>query len=158
MTTAIRRIPHARAEASLEPRRTKATDAGRCPMRASLVIADGPAAGECFHLGRRTFVIGRAETCTVQVLDRRASRKHCRVRYCEQAGRHVLEDVGSLNGTRVNDEATRNDLTLRDGDVITVGRTRIVYFEGRFLDGAAALLRWRRVGERQMPTLPPTAA
>jgi len=131
---------------------------GREAIRASLVVADGDAAGECFHIGRRTFVVGRGECCTVQVLDRRASRKHCRIRWDEHASRHVVADVGSLNGTKLNDEQAAGERTLRDGDVITVGRTRLVYFEERFLDGAVALLRWRQVGERALPTLPPTAA
>ncbi|WP_445496866.1 FHA domain-containing protein [Pseudomonas sp. 8(2025)] len=39
----------------------------------------------------------------------------------------VLEDLGSTNGTLLNGEPIVSPLPLKDGDVISVGITRLVF-------------------------------
>lgn len=55
--------------------------------------------------------------------DTQASRRHARV--TAQAGQAVLEDLGSTNGTYVNDQVIHSARLLRAGDRIRVGLTVI---------------------------------
>jgi adenylate cyclase len=62
--------------------------------------------------------IGRHPSNTIQVLDRIVSKEHCHIDVV--AGRYVLRDLGSLNGTYVNGERV-NEKPLFTGDEITMG-------------------------------------
>jgi pSer/pThr/pTyr-binding forkhead associated (FHA) protein len=64
--------------------------------------------------------IGRLSECDVVVNDPGASRRHAEVR--SDNGRYVLTDLGSTNGTKVN-EATITERELAPGDRITIGHT-----------------------------------
>ena len=69
-------------------------------------------------------VIGRDPSVTIPIQDTKSSRKHCEVR--KEAGGWVVEDLGSSNGTQLNGGRIEKRL-LRGGDVITIGRTEIVF-------------------------------
>ncbi len=75
-------------------------------------------------------VLGRAHDAQVQVLDETASRRHALIR--QTAGRTMLSDLGSANGTRLNGERLERPAALFDGDVIEIGsvRLRFVSAEG----------------------------
>jgi adenylate cyclase len=76
-------------------------------------------------LGRRT-TIGRHPNQTVQVLDRVVSKQHAVIESEEEA--YILRDRGSRNGTYLNGEEITEDITLSNGDRITVGSTDL-YFQ-----------------------------
>ncbi len=71
-----------------------------------------------------TATVGRLPTCEVLVNDPNVSRRHCEIR--PHADGWLIVDLGSTNGTRVNSSAVAEQ-PLRDGDVITVGGTRLRY-------------------------------
>jgi adenylate cyclase len=72
--------------------------------------------------------LGRHPNNTIQLLDKIVSKEHCII---EQRGDHfVLRDLGSLNGTFVNNERVRGESGLKHGDEIALGATR-----GRFEEG-----------------------
>jgi len=71
-------------------------------------------------LDRPETTLGRLPECDVVVSDSGASRQHARIR--RDDGTFVLTDLGSTNGTLVNDEAVQ-ERTLEDGDRITIGET-----------------------------------
>jgi hypothetical protein len=73
-------------------------------------------------------VIGRLKTCDVCLGDANASRQHAALER-EGAG-WALVDLGSTNGTLVNDEPA-DRVRLRDGDAITIGVSRLAYHEPR---------------------------
>ncbi|MEU5992928.1 FHA domain-containing protein [Spirillospora sp. NPDC047418] len=82
----------------------------------------GGAAREPVPLGRR-LTIGRGRANTLVLDDPLVSREHARIVLGPRG--HVVQDLGSANLTFVNgDCATR--APLRDGDVLTCGRTRLV--------------------------------
>ena len=56
-----------------------------------------------------------------------ASRRHAEIR--RENGRYVLTDLGSTNGTQVN-EATVSERALEEGDRITIGHT-VLEFRSR---------------------------
>jgi hypothetical protein len=78
-------------------------------------------------LGTRPVTIGRAPDNDIPIDNLAVSNYHARV-YSE-AGRLVIEDLDSLNGTFVNDLRIER-VTLKDGDSIAVGKHHIIVDEG----------------------------
>ena len=69
-------------------------------------------------------VLGRDPTCDIPLEDLGASRRHALIRYEE--GTYFLEDLGSKNGTVVN-EALVQRAALRGSDEILIGAVRAVF-------------------------------
>ena len=91
-------------------------------------------------LGSRPVCIGRAPDNDIPIDNLAVSNYHARV-YTE-AGRLVVEDLDSLNGTFVNDLRIER-ATLRDGDSIAIGKHHIVVDETR--DAAVPVDAGRKV-------------
>jgi FhaA, N-terminal domain/FHA domain len=79
--------------------------------------------GERVRLGDRAVSIGRLPECDVPLADPNVSRRHAEVR--PSGTGYAVVDLNSTNGTRVNGVVVGPEAALRDGDVITVGATRI---------------------------------
>ncbi|HXU83584.1 MAG TPA: SpoIIE family protein phosphatase [Polyangia bacterium] len=77
-------------------------------------------------LGHRT-IIGRDEQSHVRLADRSLSRKHAEIH--QREGSSYLVDLGSTNGTFVNGVRLDHERALRDGDVIVLGGTTMVFHE-----------------------------
>jgi CheY-like chemotaxis protein len=64
------------------------------------------------------YTIGRRRECDLRVSDACVSREHCRLFL---RGDHVwISDLGSLNGTFLNEEQVRESMPIHDGDVLRV--------------------------------------
>jgi hypothetical protein len=87
---------------------------------AELILLEKGRPGKAFPLAKERVIIGRLAESDVVLADPGASRRHAEVR--QQDGRYVIADLGSTNGTMVN-EATIGERTLEEGDRITIGRT-----------------------------------
>src|SRR5688572_12523502 len=92
---------------------------------AKLVLVSGEERQE-FEL-EATNSIGRHPDNTIQILDRIISKEHAVITRDAQ-GHYRLRDLGSLNGTYINNERA-TDQVLRDGDEITLGSTRLLFVE-----------------------------
>jgi response regulator RpfG family c-di-GMP phosphodiesterase/pSer/pThr/pTyr-binding forkhead associated (FHA) protein len=69
-------------------------------------------------------IVGRDATCGLQIIDRGVSREHAKI---VRIGEMVfLHDLDSRNGSFVNGERVKEEL-LREGDVIRVGATQLVF-------------------------------
>jgi len=88
----------------------------------------GPAAGRRHPLGDGPALIGRAGECDLRPDEPTVSRRHARIDVA--AGGHVVADLGSANGTRVNDEPVAGPRPLRDGDYLRVGGCVYRYLAG----------------------------
>jgi ABC transport system ATP-binding/permease protein len=64
--------------------------------------------------------IGR-EDCDVNLIDQEVSRRHAAIR--SSGGSLAIEDLGSTNGTFVNDERIAALTVLSDGDSVRLGNT-----------------------------------
>jgi Protein of unknown function (DUF3662)/FHA domain len=73
-----------------------------------------------YVLNKPLVALGRLSECEIVVADPGASRRHAEIR--RENGRFVLTDLGSTNGTQVN-EATVSERALEQGDRITIGHT-----------------------------------
>ena len=93
--------------------------------RATLEVASGGGT-RTVALGAEPVTIGRLPECEVVVDDPSASRRHARVERTPDG--FVLEDLGSTNGTLLNDEPVRRAV-LEDGDVVAIGAARIRFRE-----------------------------
>ena len=105
---------------TLEP-----TTVPRGPSAYLLVIA-GPSFGEMHRLHGSRAVIGRADSAQVRVLDDGISREHAAVE--RDAGKNVLVDLGSTNGTFCNGTRIAKRQDLVDGDKISIGASTILKF------------------------------
>ena len=89
---------------------------------ASLVLSDGLR----FALGTKTVKIGRLPDCDIVLSDANVSRHHAEIRSDDGGGGHVVVDLGSTNGTKVNGVAVRSQ-RLEHGDEVGVGGARMRY-------------------------------
>jgi pSer/pThr/pTyr-binding forkhead associated (FHA) protein len=85
-----------------------------------LVVVEGPDQGRSFALTAQS-VIGRDPTATVHLSDDEVSRRHAIVTVGE--GQMTIEDLGSFNGTHVQDNEIAGETALSIGDRVRVGRT-----------------------------------
>jgi|WetSurMetagenome_2_1015567.scaffolds.fasta_scaffold865916_1 pSer/pThr/pTyr-binding forkhead associated (FHA) protein len=120
---------------------------------ASIIITSGEQKGEFLPLGKRISVIGRAEALPMQILDDMISRKHLRIRYDENSNQHYAEDMQSKHGVIINNHKITGLTALKEGDQIIIGQTTLMYTEKDFESSESALEHYKRVGERQRPTV-----
>ena len=85
----------------------------------------GPNAGAIYEL-KDVCVLGRALDCQVHIRDLTVSRRHARIARREK--RFVIEDLGSGNGTYVNDKPVVQH-ELSDGDTIQVASATFTFEE-----------------------------
>ena len=89
---------------------------------ACLVIIHGKALGKQFLLTYQDILIGRQIHCDIYINHETVSRSHARV-LRDEGGRFTITDLGSKNGTRVNDQelSSGEPFPLRDGDFLRIG-------------------------------------
>ncbi len=89
---------------------------------ASTVIVHGPdgARPRTFKLGA-SMQVGRAPECEIRLDDTYVSQMHARL--FGKNGRWYVEDLGSTNGTFVNDQKLAAPAQVEPGDKIRVGTT-----------------------------------
>ncbi len=93
-----------------------------------LVFQSGRQQGQTLSLGGSWITLGRAPQCEVVIDDPQASWEHCVVERVP-AG-FLVTDLGSSNGTFVNDRRLEALEVLTPGDVLRLGNTRIaIMFE-----------------------------
>ena len=95
--------------------------------QATLTLYEGPRPARTFSLAKPVVTLGRLPESDIVVADPGASRQHARITNAN--GEFVLTDLGSTNGTLVNDE-TVHDRVLDDGDRITIGDTVLEFRRG----------------------------
>lgn len=109
------------------------TDVGSEPPaggEACLVSIYGPELGRRWSLDRDELLIGRDAGCDVSLPIDTVSRRHCRV--AVRGNVVVLADLGSTNGTAINDDtlASKEEFALRSGDRIRVGSAILKFLRG----------------------------
>ena len=91
-------------------------------------------AGRCIKLDRLPLRLGRDPDNELVLADDGVSRRHARIE--KRAERVVLMDVGSTNGTLLNDAELSGIAELRTGDRIQVGSTIFKYLSAWDLEAA----------------------
>lgn len=92
-----------------------------------LVVRSGEQTGERFALNAPIISIGRHPDSSIFLDDVTVSRRHAEAH--QVGGAYVVRDLGSLNGTYVNQERVE-ERQLLHGDELQVGKFRMVFFDG----------------------------
>jgi len=119
---------------------------------ASLIVTSGKQEGDYYPLGHRTNVVGRDEALPIQILDNMVSRKHLQIRFDASTKKYFAFDMKSRNGVYINNRKTEGEVILKDGDVILVGLTGLLFTEQDFKDKESALQHYKKAGERMRVT------
>src|SRR5882762_9735411 len=88
---------------------------------ALLRILNGSLENQEIELSPDSMTVGRASACNIRIADAGVSSKHAKI-WCEE-GQYFLMDLGSTNGTFVNDRDVDRE-QLNDGDVVMFGMTK----------------------------------
>lgn len=92
---------------------------------AYLVITGEGIQRQVHHLKTVPATIGRSPDSDVVINDPRISRSHARIDFA--AGRFVLEDLRSTNGTTLNGEPLAAPAVLADGDALSLAGVRAAF-------------------------------
>ena len=90
----------------------------------TLMVRSGPQAGQRFVLDASLTKLGRHPESEISLDDISVSRRHAEIE--RQSTEYVLRDVGSMNGTYVNQKRV-DGVVLQQGDEILVGRFRLIF-------------------------------
>jgi predicted component of type VI protein secretion system len=90
------------------------------PRRGSAVLRVG---GRTELLGAAGGVVGRSRDCDITVEDPNVSRHHAEVR--PSGGSWIVRDLGSTNGVKVNGRRIQGPQSLKPGDSIELGTSRL---------------------------------
>lgn len=96
--------------------------ASLAPGNALLVLKRGTSDGDKFLIDQDVTTVGRHPDSDIFLDDITVSRHHCK--FVRAAGRLYIEDLGSLNGTRVNRSLIDGRAQVHNGDEIQVGKYR----------------------------------
>ena len=110
---------------------------------ASLTVTQGPAEqlGKQFVLKQRPLAGGRHPSQEIQLVDPEVSRRHFLIR--PDGDTHVISETQSVNGIFVNGQKAKSH-QLKEGDIIRVGKTTLVYSQLDESDIADAVQGQRR--------------
>ncbi len=101
---------------------------------AALVLIHGDDLGRKFDLESEETLIGRTSKADIQVDQDSVSRNHAKIRV--DGPRITVEDMGSTNGTLVNDEHIEDIHRLRNGDLVKIGRTIFKFISSNNIEAA----------------------
>ena len=100
---------------------------------ACLVVIYGLELGRKYNLETANVIIGRSSKADVQIDQESVSRNHAKIMNTGKS--IILRDLGSTNGTYVNDQLI-DEYVLRDGDFVKIGRTIFKFLSGGNIENA----------------------
>lgn len=103
-----------------------------------LIERTGPNPGETYDLNKESLTIGRDVTNDIVIADTEVSRQHARIN--RTPGGHVLEDLGSTNGTFVNGDRLVSPRVLNPGDLVGLGENVTLTFDAVSAESAATVM------------------
>src|SRR5436853_1001467 len=92
---------------------------------ARLVVVEGKKPGVAVEVGQAPLAVGRLSSCELPIDEPQASRRHFEV--LRRGGSVWVKDLGSKNGTYLNDSRLIGEAALRDGDRLRVGTTVMTF-------------------------------
>jgi pSer/pThr/pTyr-binding forkhead associated (FHA) protein len=104
---------------SASPRSSKRRGGSGVPTNVVIYGKDGRRIGSFKLAG--DIEIGRADHCTIRLADTYASQVHARL--SPRNGSWTIEDLGSTNGTFLNERRLESPSQVRAGDKVRIGTT-----------------------------------
>ena len=109
----------------------------RDDREAYLLVRDGRSWGDVHRLRPdMTIPVGRVAADGIVVRDDRCSRVHCE--FFRQGQNWYLRDMGSRNGTRLNGEKIQAAVPVKSGDIVRIGKTKLMFTQDLANVGSAA--------------------
>jgi ABC-type multidrug transport system ATPase subunit/pSer/pThr/pTyr-binding forkhead associated (FHA) protein len=102
-----------------------------------VIIEEGPNPGQEVTLSAPEFVIGRETGADLVIASPSVSRRHLRI--YQQGSQYLVEDLGSSNGTFVNNQRIGSPTPLKSGDVLHLGKAIRIKITGLPAAAGAAL-------------------
>ena len=99
--------------------------------------------------------IGRDEGVQIQIIDSHVLRKHMQISFNAKDETYSVVDMSSKHGVFVNGMPIKDEAILNDNDQITVGKTVLMFTLEDFRDRENALMHYKKVGQRNLPTILP---
>jgi diguanylate cyclase (GGDEF)-like protein len=90
-----------------------------------LVQYSGETLGRRYYIDHAEVVVGRSKTAGIVISDDSVSRAHAR--FAVSRDEVSIEDLGSSNGTWVNDRRIHARTALRDGDLLRLGLVQLKF-------------------------------
>jgi pSer/pThr/pTyr-binding forkhead associated (FHA) protein len=87
-------------------------------------------------------------------MDDQVSRKHMKIHYDPQTDDYIAVDMKSKHGVLINGNRMQINTILSDDDLITVGKTTLLFTLKDFDDANSALHHLKKAGERFRGTIP----
>ncbi|MEZ4815631.1 MAG: FHA domain-containing protein [Bdellovibrionota bacterium] len=106
----------------------------------ALRVSSGFNQGALITLSRKKSILGRSFKAAIPLEDEKASREHTSI--IKEKDRFFLQDMGSTNGTYLNDELVHSKRELSHGDLIRIGSS-VFRFEVLRAKGVELGERWK---------------
>ncbi|RKY15259.1 MAG: hypothetical protein DRP82_02135 [Planctomycetota bacterium] len=87
------------------------------------------------------YTVGRTSNADIPLADRKVSRKHCKI--VRKGMLYFVVDLNSRNGTFVGGKKVKRRL-LKDGDLIQVGLSRLLFFKAKKADVILQFVKERK--------------
>ena len=100
--------------------------------RPCLILYSGDHTGTRFPLQGPRMTLGRSPECDICLESLGISRRHAELR--EVGDTVTLYDLGSSNGTHLNEQRIQAPVDLKDGDVVRLGAAVLKFYERQSLD------------------------
>ena len=121
----------------------------------TILVVAGRDRGGYYQLEADAIVIGRDDTCDIQIVDEMISRRHMQIS-CKgepQSRTYSVSDLQSANGVFVNGRQVSDERTLHDGDTIRLGETKLFFSTKRFRDLDTAMMYFKQRGQQEKGTI-----
>ena len=121
----------------------------------TLLVVTGRDRGSYYPLESDVIVVGRDDTCDIQIVDDMISRRHMQVS-CKGDGEvreFIVADLSSANGVFINNRQVTEGTPLHDGDTIRIGESKLLFSMRNFSDVDSAMAHFRIRGEHGKSTL-----
>ena len=122
----------------------------------TLLVVAGRDRGSYFALESDVVIVGRDDTCDIQILDEMISRHHMQIsrKGDEEHRAFYVTDLKSANGVFVNSSRQVTEETpLHDGDTIRIGESKLFFSTKRFPDLDTAMIYFKQRGQRDKGTI-----
>lgn len=103
-------------------------------LDAALVVIYGLDLGRKYDLAKPETIVGRASKADICVDQESVSRNHASITNTKKGVR--IRDMGSTNGTFINDDLVEGERDLRNGDLVKIGRTIFKFIAGGNIEAA----------------------
>ena len=97
---------------------------GKRGVPSTLVVTQGALSGTTVRLGDSPVTLGRSQDSTIVLDDDYVSTRHAQIVRTDTG--YVVEDLGSTNGTYVNNERVSTPTPFSTTDTLRIGRTLMV--------------------------------